>query len=226
MSLRVIFDHLFYLYFFSPRTTLSLPYLLEGKGVRVRGKGKKTRCFLQYHTWVPCQCSGNWDDFLALFFRFFIFFWHCCSSPIQLFHNFHWDGIAFLFFFSFYFFFFALILFFLIFYFSFPFPLFFLFYFLIFPLHFFDFFFLSLPFFFCFLIYYIPDFPFSDLFLSASFPVSFHGCLRSTIVPSCLPSPPHSFPSSIPIHFETFLVSTCLWKFIALRFSHGPGGFT
>lgn len=86
--------------------------------------------------------------------------------------------------------------------------------------------FFSLPFFFCFLIYYIPDFPFSDLFLSASFPVSFHGCLRSTIVPSCLPSPPHSFPSSIPIHFETFLVSTCLWKFIALRFSHGPGGFT
>lgn len=178
----------------SPR---QFPYFLEGKGERERGKGKKTRCFLQYHTWVPCQCSGNWDDFLALFFSFSYFFGTAALPPIQLFHNFHWDGIAFLFFFFCSYFIFPNFLFYFIFC-----SLFILFIFF-FSLHFFIlFYFFLFPFFSCSLNYYIPDFPFSDLFLSASFPVSFHGCLRSTIVPSCLPSPPHSFPSSnSPIHF-------------------------
>lgn len=186
--------------------------------MRVRGKGKKTRCFLQYHTWVPCQCSGNWDDFLALFFSIFYFFFGTAALPpynysiISIGMGLH-SFFFILFFFRSYFIFPNFLIFV-------PFSSFFPFLFFNFPSSLFRFFF------FCFLIYYIPDFPFSDLFLSASFPVSFHGCLRSTIVPSCLPSPPHSFPSSIPIHFETFLVSTCLWKFIALRFSHGPGGFT
>lgn len=185
----------FFHYFLSLQD--SFPIFWKGKVREREERVKKRDAFYNTIHGYPANVLGIGMIFWRYFFHFLIFLALLLFPPYNYFIISIGMGLH-----SF-FFFFALILFFPIFYFILFFVPFSFYSFFFFSLHFFIlFYFFLFPFFSCSLNYYIPDFPFSDLFLSASFPVSFHGCLRSTIVPSCLPSPPHSFPSSnSPIHF-------------------------